>query len=179
MMGLFATEVLFRGDLVLVDPTAFHIMLPEPERMLFVHTSMRQGDSDVELCDNPYRPNPRELDYFPVSKVGLVRRGNWFRAQHAMELQFDVPSDELLFWRHYIGVQEARNPDNHTNSWTRNQALNALSAGIADLFMVIEGSLDAAGECLFVGYRFRNDTVPGGIPRLRALNREVLRAMAS
>ena len=169
------TEVLFRGDLVIVYSAAFTTSTPEPERQLFVHTTMRQGDTEVELCDDPYRSSL--LDYCSITRVRLVRRGNWFRARHNLELQFDDPYDELLFWKHYIGVSEAKNPDNQTNSWLRSQALNALSAGIADLFVAKEDSLDDAGNCLFVGYKFRSNEVPGGVPRLRKLNREALRAM--
>ena len=180
-MSLPANDVLFRGDSVLVNSAdyVFAGIPPEPERRLFVHTTMRQGDSDVELCDNPYRSTPATLDYLPVTCVRLVRRGNWFRARHNMQLQFDDPYDELLFWRYYIGVHEVRNPENQTNSWTRNQALNALSARIADLFVAKENSLNPAGEYLFVGYKFQSDSIPGGTFRLRELNREALRAMAS
>lgn len=178
-----AREVLFRGDVVMVDQAMFLTPRAEAERRMYVHTTMRPGDTDVELCDNPYHPDPAKLDYLPISQLALVRRGNWFRAEHNTPLRFDDPADEPLFWRYWLGVTEVRNPatGGQTNVWTRQQALNALSAGIADLFTVKAGSTDESGECRFEAYKFRVDKserIPGGVPRLRELNRDALRAMA-
>ena len=178
-----AREVLFRGDAVVVDQAMFSASRSEAERRMYVHTTMRPGDTDVELCDNPYHPDPAKLDYLPISRLTLVRRGNWFRVEHNTPPLFDEPSDEPLFWRYWLGVTEVRNPamNGQANTWTRQQALNGLSAGIADLFVVKGGSSDEAGECCFEAYKFRaykSDRIPGGIPRLRELNRDALRAMA-
>lgn len=180
MSRLITHQDLFRGDLVQVEAKMFPKTSSEAERRRFVHTTMRHGDTDVELCDNPY--NPAKLDYSSISALKLVRRGNWFRRQHSLPLEFDDPFDESLFWMHHIGTTTVRNPeDRKVNAWTRRQALNALSAGIADVFVVTPDSLDSRfGEFRFTGYKLKHTSdIPGGVVRLRELCREALRAMAT
>ncbi len=70
-----------------------------------------------------------------------MKRGNVFRYRFGMDLlPFSNYAEEARFWRMMQMLEEVRNPaDGLFYTWTRDQAIQGLQAGIIDAFLESSG----------------------------------------
>lgn len=116
--------VFFKGDKVLYGEKIWYAGSHSSTStgQITVHTS---GGLTQGWCD--------------VSELTLLERGNHFRLQAGLPLEFKDFIDEVRFWKELGLLEEVKNLETNLYTWTLGDATSALEKGQIDLYLASTG----------------------------------------
>ena len=130
---------------------------------------------ELDVCGRPYGAGGMiggiRLDSCP-GEVKLVRRGNIFRRQFGQDLlPFGDYAEEARFWDCLGMLVNVRNPDDGLfYTWTLEQAITGLEAGVIDIYLASTGGPGFSMDTVFYGGYTIDDTKAGARLRAQCLN---------